>query len=411
MNKSDFDHRLSRLADICLRVGVNLQRGQELIVTAPLDARRLVHHITRLAYSLGAKNVICLYDDPDMMLDRFKYVDESALDYAPQWIHQGMADAMQDGAARLYVVAPYPDLLSDVTTDNVVRAHAALAKASEVETKLTSESLVNWSTIPFVTDDWATTVFSETPSAEASQRLWDAVFNATRIDSDNPVDAWSEHCRSLNRRRDILQSRGFATLRFYDGRTDLEVGLVDGHRWVGGTVTAANGIQGICNIPTEEVFTCPHRERTNGRVFFSKPLALAGTIVDGLSVEFRDGAVTSVRAKKGQDTFEKLISGDDGSKRLGEIGLVPHSSPISRSEILFYNPLFDENASSHIAFGQSYAACLPVDLRSPGFAERAGANQSAIHIDCMLGNSEMSVDGILENGTIEPLMRKGEFIV
>ena len=175
-------------------------------------------------------------------------------------------------------------------------------------------------------------------------------------------------------------------------------------------MVAANGIEGNCNIPTEESFTCPHRLRTNGTLFFSKPLALAGTLIEGLCVEFCDGLVESVRAEKGKDVFEKLIEGDEGARRLGEIGLVANSSPISKSNILFYNALFDENAASHVAFGQSYAACLVTtapSLRSP---EQAGANQSSIHIDCMFGNSAMSVDGISSSGHAQPVMREGEFV-
>jgi aminopeptidase len=188
------------------------------------------------------------------------------------------------------------------------------------------------------------------------------------------------------------------------------VGLAHGHNWVGGTVVAANGIEGNCNIPTEEVFTCPHRERTNGKAFFSRPLALTGTVVENLHVEFRDGVVQSVSADEGQETFEQLLASDEGARRLGEIGLVPHSSPISRTDILFYNALFDENAASHLAFGQSYATCITAN---PGSAEAAaaGANRSSIHVDCMLGNSRMNVDGISRAGLAEPVMRDGEFVI
>ena len=411
MNAAEFENSLSKLAGLCLKVGVNLQQGQELIVTAPIEASALVHRITRIAYRQGAKFVSCLYEDPEMIHDRFAYADDKTLDYAPEWVHRGMSGAFENGAARLYVVGPYPDLLAGVSTDKIVRAHTAMANASEVETRFTSESRINWSTVPFVTDSWAKTVFPGLPADEASQQLWRHIFDVTRINCPDPVHAWAEHNRILDTRRNFLQHRKFVALHFYDGRTDIRVGLADGHRWVGGTVVAGNGVEGICNIPTEEIFTCPHKDRTNGRVFFSKPLALAGTLVDNLCVEFRDGTVVSVKAGKGQEIFEKLISCDAGARRLGEVGLVPNSSPISRSGILFYNALLDENAASHLAFGQSYAACLAAEFQSANTPEEAGANQSSIHIDCMLGNGSMSVDGISGTGRAEPVMRGGEFVI
>jgi aminopeptidase len=411
MNAEEFENRLAKLAGLCLKVGVNLQHGQELIVTAPIEASAFVHHIAKIAYQQGAKLVTCLYEDPAMIHDRFAYADDDTLDYAPEWVYRGMSGAFENGAARLYVVGPYPDLLSGISAEKIVRTHTSMATASEVETRFTSESRINWSTVPFVTNSWAKTVFPDLPADKASLQLWRHVFDATRINCPDPVHAWAEHNRLLDTRRNFLQSRKFVALHFYDGRTDLRIGLVDGHRWVGGTVVAANGVEGICNIPTEEIFTCPHKDRTNGRVFFSKPLALAGTIVDNLCVEFRDGMVVSVKAGKGQEMFEKLIACDAGARRLGEVGLVPNSSPISRSGILFYNALFDENAASHLAFGQSYAACLAADSRSANTPEEAGANQSSIHIDCMLGNASMNVDGISGTGRAEPVMRGGEFVI
>jgi aminopeptidase len=188
------------------------------------------------------------------------------------------------------------------------------------------------------------------------------------------------------------------------------VWLVDGHRWVGGTVVAANGIECVCNIPTEEIFTCPHREQTNGLFFLSKPLMLAGTLVDDVCIEFKDGRAVSIKAGHGQALLEKLLFSDEGARRLGEVGLVPNSSLVAASKTLFYNPLFDENAASHVAFGQSCAACLTDDTGTPRSSQTAGANQSSIHIDCMLGNSSMSVDGVHHTGAVEPIMRAGEFL-
>lgn len=407
----DFQNQLSELANLGVRVGLNIQRGQELIITAPLEARALVQHITRIAYQRGAKLVTCFYEDLQMSFDRFLYADDDAFDYAPAWVFRGMSQALDKGAARLYVVAPHADLPGGIPSDKIARAQNSLALAAKVETQFITDSRINWTAIPYVTDSWAAKVFPRLPPAAAVRKLWETVFDVTRASCPDPCSAWKEHNGELKSRRISLQARNFASLRLYDGRTDLEVGLADGHRWVGGTVVAANGIEGNCNIPTEEIFTCPHRERTNGSVFFSKPLVLAGTLVEGLWVKFSGGSVDSIMAEKGKDVFEKLISGDEGARRLGEIGLVPNSSPISQSNILFYNALFDENAASHVAFGQSYAACLLTPTSLLELPEQAGANQSSIHIDCMLGTPALSVDGISFSGHVQPVMREGEFVI
>ena len=410
----DFQTRLARLADVCVTVGVNVQQGQELIVSAPIDASELVRYVARSAYHRGATLVTCLYDDPRLIYDRFQYADDLSLDYAPEWVYGRVADALANGAARLYVAGPYPDLLSGIAPDKIVRVHRALALASSAESALTSASRINWSTIPFVTTSWAKQVFPKLTDEEASHALWDALFDVTRVNDPDPSQAWAAHNQALNARRESLQDRRFAALRFFDGRTDLTVGLVEGHRWIGGTVVAANGVEGTCNIPTEEVFTCPHSARTQGHVYFSRPLALAGTLVENLYVEFRDVRVTSVKADTGLDTFEALIKSDDGACRLGEVGLVPNSSRVASTGILFYSALFDENAASHLAFGQSYAACVTSASGSgdsPSSGEAEGANRSSIHIDCMCGHPSMSVDGISHEGHATPVMRGGEFVL
>jgi aminopeptidase len=252
MNTTVFDNKLSKLASLCVKVGVNLQRGQELIVAAPLEACALVHHLTKIAYQEGAKLVTCLYEDRGMIHHRFTYADDSAFDYAPEWISRGISEALEKGAARLYVVGPYPDLLSGVSVEKIVRAHASIAMASRAEAKFISESRINWSTVPSVTASWAKVVFPDLPAPEASEKLWQTVFEVTRVNHPDPLQAWEEHTRSLKARRDYLQNRKFASLHFYDGQTDLKVGLADGHRWVGGTVVAANGIEGVCNMPTRD---------------------------------------------------------------------------------------------------------------------------------------------------------------
>jgi aminopeptidase len=403
MNCDGFETKLSQLAHLCVKVGLNLQRGQELIVTAPLEAVNLVQFVTRAAYRHGAKLVTCFYDDPEMIRDRFLYAEDETLDYAPEWIYCRMAQAFGNGAARLWIAGPYPDLLSGIQVGKILRVHSAMAQVSKPEADLISASRTNWSTLPYVTASWARQVFPGLASEEAVRNLWERVFDVTRATSADPLARWKEHDQVLKSRRQFLQDRQFEALHFYDGQTDLTVGLVAGHRWVGGATVSASGIEYHPSIPAEKVYTCPHRERTSGKVFFSRPLVLAGAIVKDLQVEFRDGLVVSVGAREGQEVFEASLSGEEGAHRLGEVGLVPHSSPISQSHLIFHSALFDENAASHVAFGQSSAICLANN------SANVGANKSSIHIDCMFGNSRMNVDGLSRTGRAEPIMRGGEF--
>ena len=397
--------KLDALASLCVRVGVNLQPGQELIISAPIEAQPLVQRVTAEAYRAGAKLVTCLYDDPSAIRARFDHARDETLDYAAGWISAGITRALDAGAARLFIYGPFPDLLAGVTPERVARVHAAMAAATKAEAAFTADLRVNWCAIPFVTSSWARMVYPDVAPGFAEKRLWDDVFDVLRIGGADPVREWRAHLDALNARREALQERQLTALRFFGGETDVTIGLVRGHRWVGGSAVAANGVQSVCNMPTEELFTCPHRERVEGHIALTRPLALGGAIVEGLHLTFRAGRVVETRATRGKEMVDVLLSSDDGASRLGEVGLVPTSSLIARKNVLFYNTLLDENAASHVAFGQSYSACLEAN----GMPEREGANHSSLHIDCMLGDGRMNVDGIPAGGQALPLMRAGEF--
>jgi aminopeptidase len=399
------DARLDALAALCVQVGVNLQPNQELIVSAPIEAQPLVHRVTTAAYQSGARLVTCLYDDPPTIRARFDHAAEETLDHAAGWMSAGVARALDAGAARLFIHGPYPDLLAGIAPERVARMHAALAAATKAEATYTADLRVNWCAIPYVTASWACMVYPEAGPETAMRRLWDDVFNVLRIGSADPVAQWRSHIAALDARRAALQSRQFTALRFFGGETDVVVGLVRGHRWIGGSALAANGVSAVCNMPTEEIFTCPHRDRVDGHIAVSRPLALGGAIVEDLHLTFRNGQVVETRATRGKEMVDVLLASDAGASRLGEVGLVPNSSRIASKNVLFYNTLLDENAASHVAFGQSYAACVGEDASS----ESTGANTSSLHIDCMLGHAQMNVDGILPGGETLPVMRAGEF--
>lgn len=399
------DDRLGALAELCVQIGVNVQVGQELIVSAPIEAQPLVHRVTAEAYRRGAKLVTCIYDDPPAIRTRFDHAAEETLDYAAGWMSAGVARALEAGAARLFIYGPYPDLLAGIAPERVARMHSAMAAATQAEAAFTADLRVNWCAIPYVTSSWARMVYPEADPELAVRRLWDDVFDVLRIGGENPVAQWRSHIAALNARREALQAHRFTALHFFGGDTDVVVGLVQGHRWIGGSAIAANGVRAVCNMPTEEIFTCPHRDRVDGHIAVSRPLALGGAIVEDLRLTFHDGRVVETQATRGKEMVDALLASDEGASRLGEVGLVPNSSRVASKNVLFYNTLLDENAASHVAFGQSYAACVGNDQSS----ERSGANHSSLHIDCMLGHARMNVDGILPGGGVLPLMRAGEF--
>jgi aminopeptidase len=403
---ADFETQLAAFAELSVARAVNLQRGQELIVSAPLEAAALVRHIARHAYARGCKSVTCLYEDPGLIRDHIVESDLDALDYAAEWMYRGLAEGLGAGAARLQIVGPYPDLLSGVSTDRIMRVHGALVQASRPVTQLLASAVINSSVVPFVTGSWARQVFPHAHDDEARRQLWTAVFDAARVVDADPLQAWDTHLGTINVRRATLQRHDFRSLRFFDATTDLRVDLADSHQWVGGTALV-HGIATVQSVPTEEIFTALRGDGAHGRVLFSRPLALGGTVVEHLYAEFDRGLLTTVRADRGLEAFEQLIAGDAGARRLGEVGLVPASARIARTGLSFWNPLFDRHAASHVAFGQSPLA----GAGRPGSAnEGGGANQSAMHIDCALGHAAMQVDGVTRSGDVVPVMRDGAFV-
>jgi aminopeptidase len=269
---------------------------------------------------------------------------------------------------------------------------------------------INWCIVAAATPAWAQVVFPGEPEDVAIEKLWNAILASSRIDNDNPVEAWKQHSANLKKRAALLNAKRYAALRYSGPGTDLEVGLADGHLWLGGGTTALNGIPCLPNIPTEEVFTTPHRERVEGTVRSSKPLSYQGTLIEEIEVRFAGGKVVEARAKTGQQVLQRMLDTDEGARRLGEVALVPHSSPISASGLLYSNTLFDENAACHIAMGQAYSTCIENgDSLTPEELAARGANESLIHVDWMIGSGELDIDGVTASGVREPLLRKGEW--
>jgi aminopeptidase len=408
---SAHEARLDRLAEVAVRVGLGLAHGQELVMTAPLDAVPLVRRITEHAYKAGASLVTTLLSDEATTLSRFQHAPDDAFDTAPAWLYEGMAVAFRGGAARLAIGGENPALLAGQDSARVARANKSRSVAYRPAMELITSFDINWAIVCYATPAWAQLMFPDLPEAQGVARLWDAIFAASRIDAADPVAAWGAHNAALHARTAKLNAKRFESLRFNGPGTDLQVGLSDGHLWLGGSEPAKNGIVCNPNIPSEEVFTTPHRARVEGHVRSTKPLSYQGTLIKDIAVRFEAGRIVHAQASAGLDVLERVLGSDEGARRLGEVALVPHSSPISASGLLFFNTLFDENAASHIALGQAYRTCLEGGTAaSEAELEQRGANSSLIHIDWMIGSGEIDVDGVLPGGGTEPVMRAGEWV-
>jgi len=409
---TDHESRLDRLAEVAVRVGLGgFHPGQELLMTAPVEALPLARRITAQAYKAGASLVTTLLTDDESTLLRYRLAGDASFDTAAGWLYDGMAAAFRGGAARLAIAGDDPNLLAAEDPAKVARANHARSLAYRPALELITDTAINWSVCAAATPAWAQAVFPDLPRDAATARLWDAIFAASRVDTEDPVAAWIAHNATLMARRRMLNQKRYAALRFCGPGTDLQVGLADEHEWMGGLSTARNGITGNPNIPTEEVFTTPHCRRVEGVVSSTKPLSYQGTLIRDIVVRFEAGVIGLATARTGDDVLQRMISADDGARRLGEVALVPASSPIARSGLLFLNTLFDENAACHIALGQSYSRCF-TDRGKAGAAalEARGANRSLIHVDWMIGSEQVDVDGITAEGAAEPLMRAGEFV-
>jgi aminopeptidase len=406
-----FEQRLDQLARVAVEVGLGLRRGQELLMTASLDTLPLVRRITEHAYRAGASLVTVLYTDDEATLMRFRHAPEEAFDRAAGWLYDGMGAAFRGGTARLAIAGGNPFLLSNEDPNKVGRANAAVSKVYRPALELITRHAINWTIVACATPVWAQAMFPNDDPPVALEKLWDAIFHTTRVNGSDPVAAWKAHDAQLQKRAAFMNEKRYYALHYRGPGTDFRLGLADGHMWMGGGTTAGNGIYCIPNMPTEEIFTTPHKDRADGTVRASKPLSYQGTMIEGIEVCFAEGRIVKARATRGQEVLEKLISTDDGARRLGEVALVPHSSPIAASGLLFLNTLFDENAASHVALGQAYSSCLMNgDKLTANELAARGANDSLIHVDWMIGSGELDIDGIQADGAAEPLMRRGEWV-
>jgi aminopeptidase len=402
--------QLENYADIIVRVGVNVQQNQKVVIMAPIASAPLVRLISSQAYSAGARDVHVEYNDEELTRIRFKQAPEESFTEYPMWRAKAWEGLADEGAAFIQVYSPNPDLLSDIDPSRM----AANSKAASTALTPYRNALMNhqnaWTLVSYATPEWAGKVFPGIPAQEAVQKLWERIIDATRIGLEDPAAAWQEHNATLLSMVDRLNAKRYAELRFTAPGTELTVGLPEGHIWLGGGKKNARGVMFNPNMPTEEVFTMPHKDRVNGTVRSTKPLNYNGQVIQDFSLTFKDGKVIGFSAEQGYEALSKLLATDEGAGLLGEVALVPHDSPISNSGITFYNTLFDENASCHLALGQAYPVNLEggADLSPEELASR-GSNRSLVHEDFMIGSPEMSIDGVTQDGKLEPIFRSGSW--
>ncbi len=402
--------KIDKLAQLAVYTGLGLRPGQDLILTAPVEALPLVKRIAVHAYKAGAGLVTPLFSDGELTLARYKYANNASFDKAPDWLYNGIGKAFDNNAARMAIVGDDPMLLANQDSDKIGRANKANSIAYKPARERITRFNINWNIIAWPGAAWAKRMFPELSGIEAQSKLADAIFDASRVNTTDPVEEWKKHNEVLRKKCKWLNELDFASLHFNGPGTDLVVGLADGHEWMGGASIAQNGITCNPNIPSEEVFTTPHALNVNGSVCSTKPLSHQGALIDEIQVRFENGKITNAKASKGEEVLLKILDSDEGARRLGEVALVPNSSPISQSGLLFYNTLFDENAACHIALGQCYSKCFKGEenLSEKEILKRGG-NSSMIHIDWMIGSRHIDIDGINSDGSRVAVFRKGEW--
>ncbi|MBT3337393.1 MAG: aminopeptidase [Anaerolineae bacterium] len=410
MTTGNFEQNLKKYAELVVKVGLNLQPKQKMIVRAGINTAPLVQEVAAVAYQMGCPLVTIVWSDEKINKLRHQYASRDSFDQFPAWKFEGIAQEIKDGAAYLQVAGPDPELLKGLDPQAISSSRQALARNYRPIGELQGQSATQWTVVCPPTPDWAKHVFPDKDAEEALRLLWEKVFALCRLDQDDPVALWRIHIADLIQRHQILTKKGYTALHLRAPGTDLKLGLPTGHIWAGGGNVSREKIDYVANIPTEEVFTLPHKDQTEGTVASTKPLSYYGSMIENFSLTFSKGKVVEFSAEKGEDVLREMITTDENASFLGEIAFVPHQSPISQSNIVFLNSLFDENASCHLALGRAYKFNLeggPEMSNEEFFA--VGGNDSVIHVDFMFGSGELDVDGITADGTVEAVMRGGEW--
>ena len=405
------EEKLQEYARLLVQVGLNIQKGQTLVISAPVECAFFARMCGQEAYRLGCREVVMNWHDDAMGRMKYLYAQEDVFDEVPLWRRHFFNDYALEGAAYLAISATDPENLKGVDSRRIVRAQQASGKALQDFDRLQMCSGFPWCIASIPIPSWAKTVFPGVDEAAAMDQLWDAIFKAVRITGDGKaVERWHSHLATLHQRLDKMNALRFKTLHYTNALgTDLTVELPEGHVWEAGNDVTLSGQQYIANIPTEELFTSPLKTGVNGVVYASMPLVNDGNIIDGFHFVVREGKIVEAHAEKGEEALQAAISVDEGASYFGEVALVPYDSTISNQKILFYNTLFDENAACHIAFGEAYPCLEGGQTMTKEEKKARGLNDSITHVDFMVGTPDLSIVGTTQDGREIPVFVNGNF--
>lgn len=405
-----YEKQLQKYAELLVKVGLNVQEKEPVYIQASIDASEFVHLVVEEAYKIGTEDVKVRYNDDRIAQLKYQYEPEAFFENVKQYDIDEKMDYLDRKAAFLSIVSSSPDSLKDADPNKIRKSMAANGKAFKDYMVAVQSDRMSWCVASYPSVGWAKMMFPELSDDEAVNKLLETILKTVRVDQEDPVKAWEDHDHLLHEKADYLNNKKYKALHYKSEGTDLTIELPDGQYWSGASSVNSKGNSFVANMPTEEVFTAPHKNGVNGTVSNTLPLSYSGNIIDDFTLTFKDGEVVDYKAGIGEEILKSILETDEGSKRLGEVALVPVDSPISNMNTLFYNTLFDENASCHIALGSAYAFCIEggKDMSAEQLAEN-GLNDSTTHVDFMIGSKDLSIDGILENGEKEPVFRDGNW--
>ncbi len=410
---NEFQYKLDQYAKLTVSVGINLQKDQPLVISAPVEGADFVRLLAKNAYELGASDVYINWNDGELTKLKYENAPISVFETFPKWKCDAMVEYAEKGAGFISIHAEDPELLKNIDPTKIAAANKSSGLGMKPFRKYTMNDINSWCVIAIPTKGWAQRVYRDLDEDLAVEKLWEAIFKATRMDLENPVQGWKEHIKTLEQKTDYLNTKRFKTLHYTSlNGTDLTIELPQNHKWSGGGGKNSQGTFFVANMPTEEVYTLPHKYGVNGVVYSTKPLNYSGSLIDDFKLVFKDGKVIDFEAKVGQELLKDLLGIDEGAKYLGEVALVPHSSPISKSDIVFFNTLFDENASCHLAFGKAYPTSLKdgENMTDEELAA-AGVNNSLTHEDFMIGSEDLSIIGTTHTGEKIQIFKNGEWAI
>lgn len=405
----ELNKRIDKFAKLAIKTGINIQKGETLLIRADVEASDFARRCVKEAYKAGAKHVYVEYSDEVIFRETYLSAPDEAFDEYPEWQSYKYTEIAKEGGSFLNIVSANPDLLKGVDTDRISRFQKIAGKYLKEWRSYTLTDKVKWSIVAVPSEAWASRLHPDLELNDAIEKLWNEILDCSRV-SENPVEDWKSHVSNIRNKMNTLNKLDLDRLIYKSSKTNLEIGLPQGHIWQGGSAFDPNNIEFCPNIPTEEVYGMPHKNRVNGIVHSTKPLIFAGNTIDNFWIEFKDGQIIDYKAEKGHESLKLLIETDEGSLRLGEMALVPFDSPISNSNIVFYSTLFDENASCHLAIGAAYSSNIENgDSLNENEMDKVGMNSSITHVDFMMGDSDLNIMGIDKSGKSHEIFKNGNW--